>query len=193
MPPPPHVTCRVLLKDLKEMAPKKMAANPPPCASKRTAKGEANDNSTSVLDIRDDATKEHARAKAKAALADSFSELDVLCSAVETAMQPTQAASSSDMLPSSTRGTLLSWIIRLEDALEDCPGSSLLQAELIKTKLAHERVMQLEQAASIKRIELAMQLEQAASSTDVLPSSETRHVAVSPTSLLGIRDHLRCG
>ena len=77
---------------------------------------------------------------AKVALANSFSELDVLCSAVETAMHP------------STRGTILSWIWKLEDALADDYASPLLQAKLIKAKLANERAM---------RIELVMQLDEA--------------------------------
>ena len=80
------------------------------------------------------------RDKALCALEISFSELDALCSTVETAMHL------------STRGTILSWIWKLEDALVDCPDSSLLQAKLLKAKLANERAM---------RIELVMQLDQA--------------------------------
>ena len=80
------------------------------------------------------------RDKALCALEISFSELDALCSTVETAMHL------------STRGTLLSWIWKLEDALTDCPESSMLQAKLITAELANERAM---------RIELVMQLDQA--------------------------------
>ena len=80
------------------------------------------------------------RDKALCALEISFSELDALCSTVETAMHP------------STRGTILSWIWKLEDMLADDYASPLLQAKLIKAKLANERAM---------RIELVMQLDQA--------------------------------
>ena len=90
--------CRRLLKDLKAMAPKIW---PKEMKSMDTA---------------------------KVALANSFSELDVLCSAVETAMHP------------STRGTLLYWITRLEDLLEDRPRCSVLQAKLEQAKLAMELV-----------------------------------------------------
>ena len=54
--------------------------------------------------------------------------LDVLCSAVETGMHP------------STRDTLLYWITRLEDLLEDRPRCSVLQAKLEQAKLAMELV-----------------------------------------------------
>ena len=83
-------------------------------------------------------------ARAKAALANSFSELDALCYSVELAIELTQAPSNFVALPASASGKLLLWMTRLEDALEDCPGSSVLQSYLIKTRLAHERVMQLE-------------------------------------------------
>ena len=86
-------------------------------------------------------------AMARAALASSFSELDALCYSVELAIEPTQASSNIVALPASASGKLLLWMTRLEDALEDCPRSSVLQSYLIKTRLAHERVMQLEQAA----------------------------------------------
>ena len=78
------------------------------------------------------------RDNANAAQEYSFSELNVLCSAVETTVHP------------STRGTLLSWITKLEDVLEECPESSICNAKLITAKLAHNgqlaKVMQLDQA-----------------------------------------------